>query len=141
LPQGKKIPVGSNQKEADMEKSNGYASIDEYIQSWPADVQKKLTQIRKLVKSVAPEAEEKISYQMPAFFLNGNLVYFSAFKNHIGFYPGSGQIVFGKFKKELEKYKSGKGSVQFPLDEPLPLALIKGIVKYRAEENRKKGKK
>jgi uncharacterized protein YdhG (YjbR/CyaY superfamily) len=141
LQTGKKVPVGRNGKEADLEKSKGYASIDEYIQSWPVDVQKKLTQIRKLVKSVAPEAQEKISYQMPAFFLHGNLVYFSAFKNHIGFYPGSGRIVFGTFKKELAKYKSGKGSVQFPLDEKLPLALIKRIVKYRAEENRAKARK
>jgi uncharacterized protein YdhG (YjbR/CyaY superfamily) len=124
-----------------MEKSRVPASIDEYIQSRPADVQKKLTQIRKLIRSVAPEATEKISYQMPTFFLNGNLVHFAAFKNHIGFYPGSGRIVFGTFKKELAKYKSGKGSVQFPLDEALPLALIRRIVKFRAEENRGKGKK
>jgi len=121
-----------------MEKSRGPVSIDDYIKACPADVQKKLTQIRMLVRSVAPEAIEKISYQMPAFYLNGNLVYFSAFKNHIGFYPGSGKIVFGTFKKELAKYKSGKGSVQFPLDEELPLALIKRIVKFRAEENRAK---
>ena len=78
---------------------------------------------------------------MPAFYLNGNLVYFAAFANHIGFYPGSGQIVFGKFRKELAKYKSGKGSVQFPLDEELPLALIKRIVKFRTEENRAKREK
>jgi uncharacterized protein YdhG (YjbR/CyaY superfamily) len=124
-----------------MEKSRAPASIDEYIQSCPADVQKKLTQIRKLVRSVAPEATEKISYQMPTFFLNGNLVHFSAFKNHIGFYPGSGRIVLGTFKKELAKYKCGKGSIQFPLDEALPLALIRRIVKYRTGENRRKAKK
>jgi uncharacterized protein YdhG (YjbR/CyaY superfamily) len=129
------------EKEADVEKSKGPASIDEFIKACPADVQKKLTQIRQLVRSVAPEATEKISYRMPTFYLNGNLVHFSAFKNHIGFYPGSGRIVFGKFKKELSKYKSGKGSVQFPLDEELPLALIKRIVQYRAVENRKKAKR
>jgi uncharacterized protein YdhG (YjbR/CyaY superfamily)/ribosomal protein S18 acetylase RimI-like enzyme len=127
-------------RRAVMEKTRGYASIDEYIQSCPVDVQEKLTQVRMLVRSAAPDAREKISYQMPAFSLNGNLVYFAAFKNHIGFYPGSGKIVFGKFKKELAKYKSGKGSVQFPLEEKLPLALIKRIVKYRAEENRAKAK-
>jgi uncharacterized protein YdhG (YjbR/CyaY superfamily) len=141
LPPREKVPVRILEKEADMEKSKGPASIDEFIKTCPAEVQKKLTQIRQLVRSVAPEATEKISYQMPTFYLNGNLVHFSAFKNHIGFYPGSGQIVFGKFKKELSKYKSGKGSVQFPLDEELPLALIKRIVQYRAEENRKKAKK
>jgi uncharacterized protein YdhG (YjbR/CyaY superfamily) len=124
-----------------MVKPGGPASIDDYIKACPTDVRKKLIQIRLLVRSVAPDAAEKISYQMPAFYLNGNLVYFAAFANHIGFYPGSGQVVFGKFRKELAKYKSGKGSVQFPLDEKLPLALIKRIVKFRAEENRVKAAK
>jgi uncharacterized protein YdhG (YjbR/CyaY superfamily) len=123
-----------------MERTKGFATIDEYIQSYPAEVQEKLTQLRLLVRSVAPEAREKISYQMPAFSLNGNLVYFAAHANHIGFYPGSGQVVFGRFRKELAAYKSGKGSVQFPLDKPLPIALIRRIVKFRTEENRKKGK-
>jgi uncharacterized protein YdhG (YjbR/CyaY superfamily) len=113
-------------------------SIDEYIAGCPAPAQKKLEQIRAIVRRVAPEATEKISYQMPCFFLNGNLVYFAAFAKHIGFFPGSGRIVFGTFKEELSRYKSGKGSVQFPLEEPLPLRLIEKIVRWRAEENRAK---
>ena len=114
------------------------ASIDEYIAGSPPPVRKKLQQIRAIVRRAAPEAMEKISYQMPCFYLNGNLVYFAAFAKHIGFFPGSGQIVFGAFKEELSKYRSGKGSVQFPLEKPLPLGLIEKIVRFRAEENRKK---
>ena len=118
---------------------NSYQSIEEYIASFPADVQKRLQEIRAAIKSVAPQATEKISYQMPTFFLNGNLVHFAAFKNHIGFYPVPSGIE--AFKKELSNYAQGKGSVQFPLDQPLPLALIKKIVKFRVAENLAKAKK
>jgi uncharacterized protein YdhG (YjbR/CyaY superfamily) len=118
---------------------NSHQSIDEYIASFPVDVQKRLQEIRAAIKSVAPQATEKISYQMPTFYLNGNLVHFAAFKNHIGFYPVPSGIE--AFKKELSKYAQGKGSVQFPLDQPLPLALIKKIVKFRVGENLAKSQK
>jgi uncharacterized protein YdhG (YjbR/CyaY superfamily) len=116
-----------------------YTNIDEYIALFPADVQKKLKQMREVIHATAPEATEKIAYQMPTFYLNGNLVHFAAFKNHIGFYPVPSGIE--AFKKELSKYAQGKGSVQFPLDQPLPIALIKKVVKFRADENKKKKKK
>jgi uncharacterized protein YdhG (YjbR/CyaY superfamily) len=114
-------------------KKNDYKTIDEYILAFPPKVQEKLKQIREVIKAAAPEAEERISYKMPAFSFKGNLVYFAAFRNHIGFYPtGSGVV---RFQKELANYKSGKGSVQFPLDEQLPLELISKIVKFRVSEN------
>jgi uncharacterized protein YdhG (YjbR/CyaY superfamily) len=122
-----------------MEKQKDVSSIDEYIGMFPPDVQVKLQQIRKTIHEAAPGAQEKISYKMPAFTLNGNLVYFAAFKSHIGFYPIPSGIE--AFKEELSKYEQGKGSVQFPLDEPMPLDLIRRIVLFRAEENRKKSKK
>ncbi len=117
-------------------KKAGYNSIDEYIETFPKDVQKKLRQVRATVRAAAPDAEEKISYQMPTFALNGNLVHFAAFKNHIGLYPTpSGTEAF---KREIAGYKTAKGSIQLPLDEPLPLELISRIVKYRVAENWKK---
>jgi uncharacterized protein YdhG (YjbR/CyaY superfamily) len=110
-----------------------FETIDEYIQTFPKDTQKILEQVRQTIKEAAPDAEEAISYQIPTFKLNGNLVHFAAFKNHIGFYPApSGQKAF---EKELSVYKSGKGSIQFPIHKPMPLALIKKIVKYRVKEN------
>ena len=117
---------------------HGFNTIDEYIATFPQDIQKILEEVRAVVKTAAPEAEEKISYQMPTFFLNGNLVHFATFKKHIGFYPTpSGTEAF---QKELSTYKGAKGSVQFPLDEPMPLKLISRIVKFRAAENLKKAK-
>ncbi|MGN7760781.1 iron chaperone [Paenibacillus sp. 22594] len=113
-----------------------YASIDDYIAKAPFEVQDKLEAVRKVIRESAPEAEEKISYQMPTFFLHGNLVHFAAFKKHIGFYPAPRGIE--AFQEELAQYKGAKGSVQFPLDEPLPLDLISRIVKFRADENREK---
>ena len=114
----------------------GFASIDEYIATFPEPVQVKLQEMRAAIKAAAPEATEKISYQMPTFDLKGNLVHFAAFKSHIGFYPTpSGTEAF---KEELAKYASGKGSIQFPLNEPLPLDLIDRIVKLRVAENLKK---
>lgn len=117
---------------------SGFNTIDEYIATFPQDIQKILEEVRAVVKAAAPKAEEKISYQMPTFFLNGNLVHFAAFKKHLGFYPTpSGTEAF---QKELSVYKGAKGSVQFPLDEPMPLQLISRIVKFRAAENLKKAK-
>jgi uncharacterized protein YdhG (YjbR/CyaY superfamily) len=117
-------------------KGQEYESIDEYIRSFPNDIQKILQDIRVVIKKAAPEAQEKISYQMPTFYLYGNLVHFAAFKNHIGFYPTPHGIT--AYEKELSKYKQGKGSVQFPLDDPMPLKLIEKIVKTRVVENIKK---
>jgi uncharacterized protein YdhG (YjbR/CyaY superfamily) len=116
-----------------------YATIDEYIQGFPEPVQSKLKELRRLVQEIAPEAQEKISYQMPTFYLNGNLVHFAAHPKHIGFYPAPSGIA--EFKAELSRYKHAKGSVQFPLDEPLPMDLIQKIVVFRVEENRKKEKR
>lgn len=114
-------------------------TVDEYIAGFPAGIQQLLEQVRATIKKAAPEAEETISYAMPAFRYQGKgLVYFSAFKEHIGFYPiPSGMKAF---KKELSSYKTGKGSVQFPLDKPMPLKLITDIVKFRVKENLAKTK-
>jgi uncharacterized protein YdhG (YjbR/CyaY superfamily) len=116
-------------------------NIDEYIAGFPKETQTILQKIRQTIKAAAPEAEEAISYQMPTFKLHGNLVHFAGYKNHIGFYPVPSGIE--KFKAELSVYKQGKGSVQYPLDQPIPYDLITRIVKYRVEENMKKaaGKK
>lgn len=113
-----------------------FRSIDEYISQFPPEVQEILCTIRKIIKEAAPDAEEKISYQMPTFVLNGNLVHFAAFKNHIGFYPTPSGIE--AFKEKLSMYKGAKGSVQFPINKPIPYELIRDIVKYRVEENLKK---
>jgi uncharacterized protein YdhG (YjbR/CyaY superfamily) len=119
-----------------MEKKMGINSIDEYIATFPAEIQKILQEIRAVVKAAAPDAQEKISYQMPTFFLSGNLVHFAAFKNHIGFYPAPTGIE--AFAQELSVYKGAKGSIQFPINKPMPLDLITKIVKYRVAENLKK---
>ena len=117
-------------------KKTGFDTIDEYIATFPEETQKILEAIRAAIRSVAPEAVEKISYQMPTFYLYGNLVHFAAFKSHIGLYPTpSGTEAF---KKELSTYQAGKGSIRFPIDKPIPLDLIKEIVKYRVAENMKK---
>lgn len=110
-----------------------YESIDDYIAKSPPEVQEKLEVLRKVITECVPEAEEKISYQMPTFYLHGNLVHFAAFKKHIGFYPAPRGIE--AFKEELAQYKGAKGSVQFPLNEPLPYDLIRRIAKFRADEN------
>ena len=113
---------------------NNAKNIDEYIAGFPKDIQALLEQIRTTISKAAPKAEEAIKYAIPTFVLNGkNLVHFAAFKNHIGFYPTPTGIE--SFKKELSKYKQGKGSVQFPLDEPMPLALITKIVKFNMLRN------
>lgn len=111
-------------------------SIDEYIKQFPKEVQDILQNLREVIKESAPDAVEKISYQMPAFSWNGNLVYFAANKNHIGFYPTPSGIA--AFQHKLTEFKSSKGAVQFPKDKPLPYELISEIVKFRVAENRKK---
>jgi len=116
-----------------------YSTIDEYIAGFPAEIQEKLQAIRRIIHETAPEATEKISYQMPTFFLNGNLVHFAAFKNHIGFYPAPTGL--DAFKDEIAQYPHSKGAVQFPLDRPVPFDLVRRIVVFRREENLKKKRK
>jgi len=108
-------------------------NIDEYIAGFPKDVQEILQKIRMTIRKAAPESEEAIKYQMPTFTLKGNLVHFAAFKKHIGFYPVPTGIA--EFKNELSVYEGGKGSVRFPLDQPIPFDLISKIVKFRVKEN------
>lgn len=112
------------------------STIDEYIARCPEDVQAILSKIREIIRKAAPNAEETIKYQIPTFVLNGNLVHFAAFQNHIGFYPTPSGIT--KFQKELSAYKGAKGSVQFPLDAPIPFSLITKIVKFRVTETLEK---
>jgi len=109
-------------------------NIDEYIAGFPHDVQEILEKIRMTIRKAAPDAEETIKYQMPTFTLKGNLVYFAAFKKHIGFYPPT-STGSAKFKKELSVYEGAKGSLKFPLDKPIPFGLISRIVKLRVKEN------
>lgn len=108
-------------------------TIDEYIAGFPDDVRKILEKIRATIRKAAPDAEEAIKYQLPTFTLKGNLVHFGAFTNHIGFYPAP--IGIEEFKKELERYQGGKGTIRFPLDEPIPFGLISRIVKFRVKNN------
>jgi uncharacterized protein YdhG (YjbR/CyaY superfamily) len=108
-------------------------SIDEYIATFPRDVQVILEKLRQTIRQAAPAATEKISYQMPTFYLNGNLVHFAAYKNHIGFYPAPSGIT--AFQDDLKKYKTSKGAIQFPIDEVIPHALVNKIVAFRVKEN------
>ncbi len=110
-----------------------FRAIDEYIATFPEDVQALLQAVRATIHAAAPDAEERISYQMPAFAQEGNLVYFAALKNHIGFYPTSSGIA--AFQQELSAYESSKGAVKFPKDQPLPMELITRIVRFRVTEN------
>lgn len=113
-------------------KQTAPTTIDEYIAGFPPDVQAILQKVRATIRKAAPQAAETINYQMPTFTLHGNLVHFAAFKGHIGFYPTPSGI--DNFKAELAAYKGAKGSVQFPLDEPIPYSLISKIVKFRVKE-------
>lgn len=111
-------------------------NVDEYIAAFPPEVKKRMQQLRKTIKAAAPKAEEVISYQMPAYKYLGVLVFFAAYKNHIGFYPGAGGVI--EFVKALSSYKSAKGSVQFPHDRPIPFDVITRIVKFRVKQNEEK---
>ena len=110
-----------------------FKTIDEYIALFPKDVRNILEALRKAIRDVAPQAEEAISYQIPTYKLNGNLVHFAAFKDHISFFPTSSGIE--AFKVKLKSYKTSKGTIRFPLDEPIPFDLIKEIVRFRVKEN------
>jgi uncharacterized protein YdhG (YjbR/CyaY superfamily) len=114
-------------------------TIDEYISTFPPDVREILEKLRKTIHEAAPEAEEAMRYGIPTFRLNDNLVHFAAFEHHIGFYPTPSAIV--AFREELSPYKHAKGSVRFPLDEPIPYDLVRKIVEYRVKESREGGKK
>lgn len=109
------------------------SNIDDYVERFPGEVRKRLQTMRLTIQRAAPGATETISYGIPAFQLNGMLVWFAAFKNHIGLYPR--KTAMAAFKKDLSAYKTAKGSVQFPLDEPLPVGLVSRIVKFRVKEN------
>jgi uncharacterized protein YdhG (YjbR/CyaY superfamily) len=113
-------------------------SLDDYIRGFPPNVRVLLKKMRTTIRAAAPNAAEKISYQMPTFYLNGNLVHFAAHPKHIGFYPTPSGIA--AFQEELRPYKSAKGSVQFPMDKPLPLELIRKIVEFRVQENSTKSR-
>ena len=113
-------------------------NVDVYIADFPPETFAKLNQLRETIKAAAPDAEECISYAMPAYRLNGMLVYFAGYAKHIGFYPGAGGIA--EFKDEISRYKNASGSVQFPLDQPLPVKLIRRIVQFRIKQNLGKAK-
>lgn len=115
-------------------------NIDDYIANFPQETQEVLQQMRATIHKVAPGVEEKISYGMPTFNLNKHyLVYFAGYKNHVGLYPAP--IGVDEFKEDMKPYKTGKGSIQFPLDRPMPWNLISRIIEYRIDENLKKEKK
>jgi len=118
------------------ERAKQIKTIDEYISTVPRDVQTILERLRQTIRASAPEAEEAISYRIPTFKLNGNLVHFAAFKDHIGFFPTSSGIE--AFTKQLSRYKTSTGTVQFPLDKPIPYSLVRKIVAYRRKENLEK---
>ena len=107
--------------------------IDEYIADFPVDVQLMLQKVRTAIRKAAPKAEEAIKYQMPTFVLNGNLIHFAGYQNHIGLYPGSKPIE--QFKDDLVKYRTSKGTVQFPLDKPIPVGLVGKITKFCVKRN------
>jgi uncharacterized protein YdhG (YjbR/CyaY superfamily) len=111
------------------EKTSPPRSIDEYIAGFPLEIQEILTRIRTVIREAAPDAAEKISYQIPTFYFHGNLVHFAAYKNHIGFYPTPSGIE--KFAEELKPYKTSKGAIQFPLNQAIPYELIRTITTYR----------
>ena len=117
----------------------GFKSVDEYVASFPADIRESLGRIRAAVRVAAPGAGEKISYGIPTFTLNGNLVHFAAFADHISFFPTSSGV--RAFRRELKPYALGKGTIRFPLGRPLPLGLIKRIVRFRMAENTKKAER
>jgi uncharacterized protein YdhG (YjbR/CyaY superfamily) len=109
-----------------------FTTVDEYIASFPLETRPKLQQLRKTIMKAAPKAEESISYNMPTYKQNGRLVYFAGYKSHIGLYPR-----IAAFKKELDKYEGGKGTVKFPLDKPIPAKLVADMVKHQVKQNSK----
>ena len=121
-----------------MKAATKFKTVDEYLSTFAPNTKSMLKAMRETIKQAAPKAEEVISYNMPAFKLNGMLVYYAGYKAHIGFYPVSSAIA--AFKKELSSYEQSKGTIRFPLDEPLPLGLITKMVKFRVRENLEKGK-
>lgn len=134
--------IGQDERRCPVKASTtSITTIDQYMEGFPEEVRALLGQMRETIRKAAPEATEKISYQIPTFDYHGNLVHFAAFTHHIGFYPGPTGIA--AFEGELKKYNGAKGSVQFPMGEPLPLQLVARIVKFRVAENaqKKKGKK
>jgi uncharacterized protein YdhG (YjbR/CyaY superfamily) len=120
-------------------RKNQVLTIDGYIASFPVNIQKILQELRAVIRAAAPDASEKISYQIPTFYQNGNLVHFAAFKHHIGFYPTSSGTEH--FKQELLAYECSKGTIRFPIDQPLPFELISKIVAFRVKENLAKAPK
>ena len=119
-----------------MERKKGFKNIDEYILTFPKNIQTILQELRQTIRDAAPEAKEAISYQIPTFKLNGNLVHFAAFKDHISFFPTSSGVK--AFQKDLSIHETSKGTIRFPLDKPIPLDLVKQIVKFRVKENLQK---
>lgn len=114
-------------------------TIDQYLDAFPPEVKKVMEKIRQVIRQVAPDAIETIKYGIPTFVHNGNLVHFGGYKNHVGFYPAPSGIE--AFKKQLVKYQSGKGTIRFPINKPVPFDLIKQIVKFRVKQNLAKDKK
>ena len=122
-----------------METKITFNTVDEYIATFPKDVKEILDNLRKVIKETAPEAQEAISYNMPGYKLNGMLLWFAAAKNHIGLYPTASPILF--FKEALKEYKTSKGAIQFPINKPIPLDLVREIIKFKVDENTSKLKK
>lgn len=112
-----------------------FSNIDEYIALYPPELQQRLQQLRQVIRDAAPDATERISWQMPTFYLHGNLVHFAMHKTHVGFYPGADGVA--AFQKQLAAYKTSKGAVQFPLSQPIPFDLVTEIVQFRVAENQK----
>lgn len=121
-----------------MMKTDSPASIDEYIAAFPPAIQEILQRIRQVIREEAPQAQETIRYQMPTFRLNGNLVHFAGYAHHVGFYPGSEAIEV--FREEIKGYKTSRGTIQFPLDKPIPYDLIKKITEFRVKQSLQKKK-
>ena len=122
-----------------METKITFNTVDEYIAKFPKDIKEILENLRKVIKETAPEAQEAISYNMPGYKLNGMLLWFAAAKNHIGLYPTASPIIF--FKEALSEYKTSKGAIQFPINKPIPLDLVREIIKFKVDENTSKLKK
>jgi uncharacterized protein YdhG (YjbR/CyaY superfamily) len=119
-----------------MQQKGKFSNVDEYISLHPEPIRKGLNLLRKTIKQAAPDAEETISYNMPAYKLNGMLVFFAAMKNHFGFYPTASPMKI--FQEKLKKYETSKGAIRFPFDKPLPLKLVSDIVKWKVRENTSK---